>query len=442
MRVLVLILCLPLFALGQISNNVNLLDHWDCEWVNPNNAGYQYNEVWGFVHDNQEYAVIGSVIGTHIFRITGDNKLDSVGYIPGGFQGNVTHRDFHDYKGYLYGVCDQGDSLSSLQIMDLQYLPDSVSLVQHSIAGIQTVHNVFIDTSNGAMFLCSPAFASLEVWDLADPVNPTYAYAHPFFNVVHDVYARNDTAFLNCAHEGLWVYKFDDLANPTYLGSLEFYPDKGYNHSGWLNKAGDVYVMCDETEGMKIKALDVSDLTDIKTISLFGTEWWDNTAPHNIMIKDNIAYVSYYNDGLQVFDLREPASPKQIAFYDTELAANDKNWKGAWGIYSFLPSGRILISDRTHGLFLFDVPLIANDNHDIGVYPNPGSDAVYFYKENRLNQPIRIFITTSDGKLVDVIEDSYSVTKIEVTNYASGLYTYVYVNDATNEQHTGKFVVE
>ena len=40
------------------------------------------------------------------------------------------HRDYHDYQAYLYAVSDEG--ASSLQIIDMSTLPDSVSLVYDS----------------------------------------------------------------------------------------------------------------------------------------------------------------------------------------------------------------------------------------------------------------------------------------------------------------------
>ena len=42
-----------------------------------------YNEVWGFVQDGQEYAVIGSMYGTFFFHITDENRLDSIDYQDG-----------------------------------------------------------------------------------------------------------------------------------------------------------------------------------------------------------------------------------------------------------------------------------------------------------------------------------------------------------------------
>ena len=49
------------------------------------------------------------------------------------------------------------------------------------------------------------------------------------------------------------------------------YPDKGYNHSGWITPDGNYYVMADETWGMRMKMLDISDFSNIQVIALFGS---------------------------------------------------------------------------------------------------------------------------------------------------------------------------
>jgi hypothetical protein len=41
-----------------------------------------------------------------------------------------------------------------------------------------------------------------------------------------------------------------------------------------------------------------------------------------------------------------------VAFFDTYPPANLANYNGAWGVYPFLPSGTILISDIEGGLIL------------------------------------------------------------------------------------------
>ena len=141
---------------AQIPNNIDLLYNWTDESLIPsiyyNNT---YNEIWGFVHENREYAVIGSSMGTHIFDVTDTENVTQIDFIEGKFVGEeVVHRDYHDHNGYLYMVCDEGPS--SLQIASLHSLPDSLTLVYDSDELFMTSHNIFIDTATTKMYVCVP----------------------------------------------------------------------------------------------------------------------------------------------------------------------------------------------------------------------------------------------------------------------------------------------
>jgi hypothetical protein len=78
---------------------------------------------------------------------------------------------------------------------------------------------------------------------------------------------------------------------------------------------------------------------------------------HNLMIKDDLVYISYYQDGLQVFDISNPMNPILVAYYDTFMPTNYGGYAGAWGVYAFLPSRRVLISDVQSGLFVLEMNL-------------------------------------------------------------------------------------
>ena len=69
--------------------------------------------------------------------------------------------------------------------------------------------------------------------------------------------------------------------------------------------------MCDETPSMDIKVLDVSNLNNITVTSTFSSNSYEQTLPHNVILVNNVAYVSYYNDGLQIFDVTNSYNPKK-----------------------------------------------------------------------------------------------------------------------------------
>src|SRR4051812_40160010 len=111
----------------QAGHNVKLLCNWNDTAVAPALlAGQRYNDVWGFTAKGKEYAAIGSTWGTHIIDI---DRCKQVASFAGSSSG-VIHRDFKTYKNYLYAVADEG--ISTLQVFDLSYLPDSLHLAYQS----------------------------------------------------------------------------------------------------------------------------------------------------------------------------------------------------------------------------------------------------------------------------------------------------------------------
>ena len=377
--------------------NTNLLYHWeDTTLVGSTAYNNTYNEIWGLNINGYEFAVIGSTAGSHIFDITNPTNANEVAFIAGAYTGpGVIHRDYHDYNGYLYIVCDEG-SPSTLQIVDISDLPNSVNTVYDSNNLLNRVHNIFIDTATAKLYACATGDA-MEVFSLSNPENPTLIHTYNDVGHVHDAYVINDTAFLNCGNDGLRIMDYSNVVNPgdlpIELASFTSYPDAGYNHSGWLTNDGNIYAMQDENHGYDVKILDVSDFSNITVLSTFNSGVDPNSMAHNGIIKDNLLYIAYYHDGLRVFDITNPSNPVQVNNYDTYLPNDHISYRGAWGVYPYLESGNVLVSDMQTGLYVFELSnsstYISEDKNSISVFPNPAS--YEFIINNDLSSRLEIY---------------------------------------------------
>ena len=377
--------------------NTNLLYHWeDTTLVGSTAYNNTYNEIWGLNINGYEFAVIGSTAGSHIFDITNPTNANEVAFIAGAYTGpGVIHRDYHDYNGYLYIVCDEG-SPSTLQIVDISDLPNSVNTVYDSNNLLNRVHNIFIDTATAKLYACATGDA-MEVFSLSNPENPTLIHTYNDVGHVHDAYVINDTAFLNCGNDGLRIMDYSNVVNPgdlpIELASFTSYPDAGYNHSGWLTDDGNIYAMQDENHGYDVKILDVSDFSNITVLSTFNSGVDPNSMAHNGIIKDNLLYIAYYHDGLRVFDITNPSNPVQVNNYDTYLPNDHISYRGAWGVYPYLESGNVLVSDMQTGLYVFELSnsstFISEDKNSISVFPNPAS--YEFIINNDLSSRLEIY---------------------------------------------------
>jgi hypothetical protein len=261
------------------------------------------------------------------------------------------------------------------------------------------------------------------IFSIADPVNPVYldTFYHSYITYVHDGYIYNDTAIFNGGNNGMYYGYFGDTQNPVEIDALPFYLDQGYNHSGWLTPDKTHYIMSDETHGMRMKMIDMQPGANLlSTCDLIGSNVNAFSIPHNQLIRGNYLYVSYYFDGVRVFDISDPCNMQQVAWYDTYPGdAIDGEYAGCWGTYPLLPSGKILASDMQTGLYVFgthNLTIGIEDQHPIEftMHPNPASEFVQF---NETFSAIRIM--DINGKLVHSAQ--YAQT-ISVEGLSNGIY--------------------
>lgn len=363
-RLLLVLLAFPLWLSAQ-TQQATLLGRWDDSTLVGSSAyDNTYNEVWGLARNGHEYAIIGSTAGTHFIDVTDPTNPTEAFFVRGAASGpHIIHRHFHDSGDYLYGVCDEGSS--TLQIIDISRLPDTVTVVYDSNSEIIRAHNIFIDELNKRLYAFSvtgPRFGymAMAIFDISDPINPQFLAAHRYFgtftvNTFHDGFVRDNIAYLNGGTYGFVIADFTNPKQPNVLSVMTDYPHKGYNHSGWLTEDCQYYVMADETWGTDLKMVDVRDFNDIQVVATFDAGSINqHSIPHNQMIACNYLYVSYYYDGLQVYDISNPLQPKRVLSYKTSKKQYRRSYEGAWGVYPFLPSGNILVSDMQEGLFVFE----------------------------------------------------------------------------------------
>lgn len=339
----VVILCLLLMEL-ICAQNVDLVGQ-----LNPY-PNLDYADIWGYVApDGREYALMGVTGGTVIIDITDPANPVEVEFISGPNAPPYEWRDIKTHLNYAYVVTEGSGSGSGMQIIDLSNLPNSASLVNTYNTTFTTSHNLYID--NGYAYVVGTSGGGgMHILDLNDPVNPVETAYYTSSGYIHDIYVWDDTAYIS----GGDTY---DLADVTIKSSpLEVSQSANlpgiYAHSGWLTQDKRYFYATDE---FNQRDLIVWDLQDRSTWDLAVPSWQmpGNSHIHNLFILGNYAHVSYYVDGYVVLDISNPTNPTIAGQYDTYPGTNGP-YTGAWGVYPYLPSGYVIVSDMVTGLYVLN----------------------------------------------------------------------------------------
>ncbi|MGD9561189.1 MAG: FG-GAP-like repeat-containing protein [Pyrinomonadaceae bacterium] len=189
------------------------------------------------------------------------------------------------------------------------------------------------------------------------------------------------------------IYDISNLGTqaPTLLGFIE---DPSPNttagnnmHSSWTSEDGNFLYSARETLN-GTGDLRVYDITNpatpllVKSIKMADLGL-NAVTPHNPVVMGNYLYVSWYQAGVQVFDISDKSNPKRVGQYDTfpaEFAPSDEELKalanaepwdlicssefrqnvlpttydGNWAVYPFLGASKVLAGDLTYGLLVLD----------------------------------------------------------------------------------------
>ena len=405
----------------------------------------RYAGCWGWYQagKNKEYAIAGTSNGTYFIDITAPATPTVCGFVQAS-QG-CTYREIKTYQNYCYIISDDGMP-NGLQIVDLQYLPDSLPVIYNGTKYFNRAHSIWIDGSK--MYLGSVTFsnsyASMAVYSLATPTAPlllrTLTQDYPFVSIVHDMHVNNDTVYASCATQGLYVFKFDPSAGFQQIGSYTGYTGAGYNHSSILTSDGKHLLFTDEVpSGLPIHLVNIENPGNIQKVRDFLPH--NRTTPHNSFVREKFAIVSCYEDGLYVYDISDPGSPSRVGYFDThpQGGANTGTYaavsfRGNWGVYPHLPSKLIIANDMQNGVFILDAAAAyttsvkdpvnvdpeLNSSLKVRVFPNPA------FEELRVETPAEhcmISITDLSGRILDVPQtQNQTETLLRTGHLAEGLY--------------------
>jgi hypothetical protein len=187
------------------------------------------------------------------------------------------------------------------------------------------------------------------ILDLLDPENPVKR-GQWGTKYIHDCFVKNDTIFGGSIYDGYLVIL--DARNKDSIKFIRQFTYPGaVTHNAWTSEDRKILVTSDEGGSNHAKLWDISDIQN--QVQLADLTPYDNASMvHNSYIKENLLYLAHYRAGVIIYDISNPSAPVEAGHYDTYPGVNNLQYQGCWNVYPFLPSGKIIASDISTGLYI------------------------------------------------------------------------------------------
>jgi hypothetical protein len=368
---LALLVCTTFAGAQGIGIHINLRSN-----ANPSPG----TDIYADVVAEGNYAYVGSwhnTVGVWIFDVSNPDGATYVSrFAPAG---SKNMQGIEVLNGIGYFGDDNGNGIF---IVDLSnpLVPRLITRIRSTQGGYNYVHNLTLD-GNGHMFV--PHYRvddDVQVWNVSDP-------AHPFLQMtlagtdassVHDVTVKNNRLFMSgwAGQVDIWDITNLDSQPPIRLGSF---------FSGLHTQAASVtengsFLACPRelASNGDVGIFDISDPANVFKVADITEPGWGiaATSPATSKIMGNYLYVAWYQAGLLVFDISDPANPIMVGSYDTWPGysyGGNGGGDGDWGIWPFLGADRVLISDRNTGLYVLDTTGVSSQPAVYSLLFNPST---------------------------------------------------------------------
>lgn len=376
-------------------NKISMKGHLPLSSFTGNHASA--NDIWGHIDLNsgKEYAILGLQRGTAVIDISNPDSPAVIGVIPGQASGwrdikvyQFYQQNSRSWRAYAY-VTTENVNNEGVAIIDLNQLDEnSVTLVQKQAIN-NSAHNVYISGVDYGLNIAAPDQTplvhiagadvnggALRSYNLQNPENLTSEFdaaGKGRSDYTHDTTSLmvSDTRSSQCPNataagcqvivdfneQEIHFWDQTDAGARNKLSTVT-YNQADYVHSGWWSEDKHYIFVHDEGDEQRfninttVNIFDISDLTSPR----FVTAWRGPTAAidHNGFVRGNRYYMSNYTRGLTILDISDPESPTEAGFFDTFTVSDNNSFNGAWGVYPYLPSGLLLVSDIRGGLFVLE----------------------------------------------------------------------------------------
>ena len=278
------------------------------------------------------------------------------------------------------------DSDMGAVVLDVHGLPDPSTV--REVARIREpllpggFHNIFVykHTSGQVLLFATVSGPYAHIYDLGRVVEgasaeealvgrvpvPATADGAPVGRGYHDFYVAyhpdtDQDRFYGGGGGGYYIYNLTDLENPELAISMTGIRGVARGHTFTPSSDGRYVVAETEYRFAPLRLFDLKpaldgEVTNINRPISGWTADFDNLV-HNHEVRWPLVFVTGYLDGLQIFNMQDPANPVTVGYYDTYIGIRDpdrcQECNGAFGVDVRNEDGLIVISDMSTGFWTF-----------------------------------------------------------------------------------------
>jgi hypothetical protein len=444
-------------------------------------TGWRFADIFG----DGNIAVQGSYgcNGAFIYDVTNpDAPVLASHYNPGNNQ-QFLEAIVIGNRGYFGSGIGNG----GVHIVDLTnpYSPVFLGAVNSTNGGYNTIHEMMVVDQGGARYLIENSNSTptipIRIIDVTNPVLPVLksSFSAASGGWIHAIHIRGNRMYTSeFTQAKIEIRDISNLAStspPPVLGTIT---SNTTNHSSWTSEDGRYLYSARETFDGDIRVYDVQNAASPLLVRSIKAGDLDLNAvtPHNPVVMGNFLYVAWYQAGIQVFDLTDPADPKHVGQYDTFQPAYTPpseeerqtleeagqpwdivcgsgpamsrslptNYNGNWAVYPFLGQNKVLGGDLTNGLFVLDATEITSPlNNRVSDFDGDGKTDLSVFRPTDGNWQIRASAigatsTTAFGVMADIITpgdfDGDGATDMAIYRPSTGTWWIRRSSDPSNFQ--------
>lgn len=213
----------------------------------------------------------------------------------------------------------------------------------------QSVHNVF--QYGDYLLASSNNTGRIEIYDVWNPAAPMPVGSIRNNNdgsQIHDQMVFNDKVYGAFLDGGLTIADFSDPTSPRKIVDMSYPTD--FCHNAWPSTDERYLFTSDEVTGGPMRVWDITDVRNPRQVTTYTAH--PSSVIHNVLIEGDLAFISFYTQGLRIVDVSDPPNPREVQFYDTFPGGDAfAGMDGAWGVH--IEGNLVAISDMDSGLYLY-----------------------------------------------------------------------------------------